>query len=214
MALRIDRAAVRSATPFDSLEGGPLTLVLHGFGADELDLLPIAPALGSAPALSLRAPVRYGPGWSWAPVDPAGPLRGAGLDEAADAVLAWLDEVTAGPLGRPDSVRLLGFSQGGATALQLLRHAPERFAAVVLLSGFVSPGAHAGDEQLAASRPPVFWGRGDADAVIPAEAVERTAGWLAGHAAATERVYPGLAHGIDAAELADVAAFLAHPDSD
>ncbi|WP_375400934.1 alpha/beta hydrolase [uncultured Amnibacterium sp.] len=209
MALRIDPAAVRSAAPVDSLDGRALTLVLHGFGADELDLLPIAPALGTEPAMSLRAPVRYGPGWSWAPVDPAGPVRGAGLDESADAVLAWLDEVSAGPLGRPDSVRLLGFSQGGATALQLLRHAPERFAAVVLLSGFVSPGAHEGDAALAALRPPVFWGRGDADAVIPAEAVDRTAEWLAGHAAVTERVYPGLAHGIDAGELADVAAFLA-----
>lgn len=209
MELRIDPAAVRSATPFDSLEGRSLTLVLHGFGADELDLLPIAPALGSAPALSLRAPVRYGPGWSWAPVDPAGPLRGVGLDDAAEAVLAWLDEVTAGPLGRPDSVRLLGFSQGGATALQLLRHAPERFDAAVLLSGFVPPGGHEGDVRLATLRPPVFWGRGDADAVIPAEAVDRTTGWLAGHAAAVERVYPGLAHGIAAEELADVAAFLA-----
>lgn len=209
MTLRIDAAAVRSAAPLETLEGRALTLVLHGFGADELDLLPIAPALGTEPALSLRAPVRYGPGWSWAPVDPAGPVRGAGLDEAAEAVLDWLDEVESGPLGRPDSVRLLGFSQGGATALQLLRHAPERFAAVVLLSGFVSPGSHDGDAALAALRPPVFWGRGDADTVIPADAVERTGGWLAGHAAVTERVYPGLTHGIAPEELAEVAAFLA-----
>ena len=45
--------------------------------------------------------------------------------------------------------------------------------------------------------------------MIPAEAVERTAAWLAGHADAVVRVYPGLSHGISPDELADVAAFLA-----
>ena len=84
----------------------------------------------------------------------------------------------------------------------------------VVLAGFVVPGAPAEvDAALAASRPAVFYGRGDVDQVIPLDAVERTSAWLAEHADVEESVYPGLAHGISQEELDDVNAFLGrvHP---
>jgi len=107
----------------------------------------------------------------------------------------------------------LGFSQGGLMALQLLRTRPERIAATVVLSGLIPPGEHPGDAALAgasssASRPRVFWGRGDADQVIWPAAIERLAGWLPGHAEATIRVYPSLAHSVSEDEMNDVRAFL------
>jgi phospholipase/carboxylesterase len=61
---------------------------------------------------------------------------------------------------------------------------------------------------LAVSRPHVFWGRGAEDRVIAAPAIARTSAFLPTHATLHERVYPGLAHGIDAAEIADVRDFL------
>jgi phospholipase/carboxylesterase len=44
--------------------------------------------------------------------------------------------------------------------------------------------------------------------VIPADAIERTRQWLTAHSTLTERVYPGLAHGIGNQEIAEVRAFL------
>jgi phospholipase/carboxylesterase len=210
MRLQIRSADAVTAAPLTSLEGDRLTLLLHGLGSHERDLLPLAPALGGGAVVALRAPLVYGPGFAWADPGAAPAGSGAGLGAAADAVLAWLDDLGSSGMGTPASVRLLGFSQGGALALTLLRRAPERFERLVVLAGFVPDDPEAGDGTLAAQPVvPVFWGRGDADTVIPRSAVDRTAAWLPAHAAATVRVYPGLAHGISDAELEDVSAFLA-----
>jgi phospholipase/carboxylesterase len=124
------------------------------------------------------------------------------VDPAASAVIDWLDTLEY------TSVSLLGFSQGAAMALQLIRHAPTRFAATVALSGFVASAPHAGDVELARIRPPVFYGRGTADPVIPRQAVERTELWLPKHADATIRIYEDLGHSISSPELSDFVAFL------
>jgi phospholipase/carboxylesterase len=124
------------------------------------------------------------------------------VDAAAEAIIAWLDT-----LDYP-SVSLLGFSQGAAMTLQLLRHAPRRFKATVSLSGFVASSEHAGDAELAEAKPLVFWGRGTADPVIPDVAVDRTAAWLPSHSTATVRIYEGLGHSISRDELADFTGFL------
>ena len=201
--MRIDDAAALFAGPADA---GSMLLLLHGRGADEHDLLPLAEALRSPDrVVALRGPVPWQGGRAWA--EQTAEDDGGGLDEAAAAVGDWLDrEAAAGRAGT--RIRLLGFSQGGAVALQLLRRAPDRFAAVVLLSGFLAAGDAPGDAELARLRPPVFWGRGAIDPVIPRPAVERTREWLERHATLDERVYPMLGHGVAEAELADVAAFL------
>jgi phospholipase/carboxylesterase len=126
----------------------------------------------------------------------------AAADAAAVAVLEWLDTLEY------TSVGLLGFSQGGAMALQLLRHAPERFGYAVNLSGFALTGELPGDEALLANRPPVFWGRGTADTVIGDALITRTSEWLPSHSTLTERIYEDLAHSISQPELADVSAFI------
>ncbi|WP_442916813.1 hypothetical protein [Lentzea sp. NBC_00516] len=46
------------------------------------------------------------------------------------------------------SIGLLGFSQGGAMAHQLMRCAPHRFASCVSLAGFVVRDAQPGDAAL------------------------------------------------------------------
>ena len=79
---------------------------------------------------------------------------------------------------------------------------PTRSTYAIVLAGFVVPtigddvDAQARDEVLAGLRPPVFYGRGDVDEVIPAAAVERTSEWLEQHTDAEQTVYPGLAHGV------------------
>ncbi|HEY6124566.1 MAG TPA: hypothetical protein VIV63_07930, partial [Steroidobacteraceae bacterium] len=61
---------------------------------------------------------------------------------------------------------------------------------------------------LAALKPPVFWGRGTNDDVIPEFLVDHTTEWLPGHAELSGRVYPGLTHSVSEQELDDVRVFL------
>jgi phospholipase/carboxylesterase len=204
--MELDADAVLLTEPAGSLAGRDLLIGLHGIGATERDLFSLRPMLPAGLALaSLRAPVRWGVGWSWWPTDGTAEEQHR-AEEGAQAVLAWLDALP--PLR---SVRLVGFSQGGATALQLLRLAPERFVRTVVLAGFVPTRSHPGDARVAAVRPEVFWGRGDLDTVIPAAAVTATEAWLFSHTRLRARVYAGLGHSVSIEEITDAARYLTPP---
>lgn len=201
-----DDAVLWSASAADR-KGRPLLVLLHGYNSNEGDLFGLTPYLPLSPAIaSLRAPTFTGYGHAWFPLtDESVELSIVGADAATTAVMEWLDRVA------PDvgAVGVLGFSQGGAMALELLRRAPDRFAFAVSLAGFALPGSREGDERMSELLPPVFWGRGTVDEVIPAAAVARTQAWLPAHAALDERIYEGLGHSVSERELADAAAFLA-----
>jgi phospholipase/carboxylesterase len=196
--------SVSAAGRAEALATRPFLVLMHGRGSHEHDLFALAPLLpAEAVIASLRAPLQLGDNFSWFPAGDPGlpsPVAAAG---ATEAVLEWLDTVpSAGP------VWLLGFSQGGAMATQLIRFAPERFTATVNLSGFSIAGELPGDATLEALRPPVFWGRDPADPVITQAAVQRTAGWLPAHSSLTMREYAGIGHSISRDELDDVNLFL------
>ena len=93
-------------------------------------------------------------------------------------------------------------------ASQLLRSQPDRVVAPVVLGGFVLGAPQPGDETLRGSRPTLFWGRGSDDRVIAPVAITRSSEYLPQHTSLTERVYPGLGHGINANQLDDVRDFL------
>ncbi|GAA2885943.1 alpha/beta hydrolase [Microbacterium esteraromaticum] len=189
-------------------EGKPLLVLLHGYGADERDLFGLIPYLPDGIAVAaVGAPLTPPwpmPGRSWYAIDSLDTRDAAGITLAAEALLAWLDEATAGV----PSVALLGFSQGAAVSLQALRLEPSRIDAVVALSGYAAPGELPNDAVLEEERPPVFWGRGTHDDVIPAGLVEHTAQWLPAHSELSGRVYQGLTHSISEQELSDVHVFL------
>ncbi|MWV50941.1 phospholipase [Rathayibacter sp. VKM Ac-2803] len=208
----IDPNAVLWSSSEKDRAGRPLLVLLHGYGSHEGDLFSLGVYLPLQPVLaSLRAPLALGGGanaW-WplrVPLVPGEPRADpAAVDAATQGVLEWLDSVDhAGPVG------LLGFSQGAALAVQLLRRAPERFAFAVALSGFVVPvgPGDEGDARLARERPDVFWGRGTLDTVIPQELVSDAAAWFPEHTSLDARVYEGVAHGVGQDELTDVAAFI------
>ncbi|PPF15626.1 phospholipase [Rathayibacter sp. AY1E9] len=208
----IDANAVLWSSSERDRVGRPLLVLLHGYGSHEGDLFSLGAYLPLEPVLaSLRAPLALGGGanaW-WplrVPLVPDEPRADPEAVEAAAAgVIEWLDA-----LGHPGPVGLLGFSQGAALAVQLLRRAPGRFAFAVALSGFVVPLAEGddADERLARERPPVFWGRGTLDTVIPEELVRDAAAWFPEHTALDARVYEGVAHGVGQAELADIGTFV------
>lgn len=199
-----DLRSVRS-TNWDDGPAPAVALLLHGYGATESDLTGLVPALDlTIPWASLRAPIDLGGGAAWFEVVTPGDPAPVPVQAATDAIWNWVDAFAPGSRVVP-----IGFSQGGLMASQLLRTRPERVVAPVILGGFVAGSPQAADADLAERRPAVFWGRGAEDRVITPAAIERTSAFLAQHSTLVERVYPGLGHGISAAEMADVREFLA-----
>lgn len=188
--------------------GRPLLVLLHGYGADERDLFALAPHLPEPFVVAaVRAPLAPpfpAPGYSWYPIEGLDSRDAAHVTAAAHRLIAWTDAAA----GADGAVGLLGFSQGGAVALQAMRLDPRRFAFAVNLSGYATPGGLPGDAELAQRRPPVFWGRGTHDDVIPPFLVEHTTQWLPEHVDLSGRVYAGLTHSVSEQELADVVTFL------
>lgn len=183
----------------------PLLVMLHGRGSNERDLFELVPFLpDDLVVCSLRAPIPEGPGYSWYPLNlaPGVTPDETAVNAAVDAILGFLDD-----LGGAASIGLLGFSQGAAMALQLLRTAPERFAYAIQLSGFVIEAAHDGDAFLKEHRPAVFWGRGIYDEVISVARVEATGRWLVDHSMLVEQTY-ATGHSVTREELDDVSAFV------
>ncbi|GAB3618076.1 dienelactone hydrolase family protein [Okibacterium endophyticum] len=207
--IAIDDDAVIWSARAPERAGRPLLIVMHGYGSHEGDLFGLAPHLPLEPVIaSLRAPL-LAPwpvdGWSWFQRREPGEPDLEDLDRSASAVIDWIDslEVT------PASIGLLGFSQGGAMVLHLMRTAPDRFAYGVNLAGFITSRQMEGDETLAERRPPVFWGRGAVDDVIPETDVAATTEWLPSHSTLTGRIYEGLGHAINEQELSDIHGFVA-----
>lgn len=184
----------------------PVIVLLHGYGSNERDLPGLAPWLPKAVRwVSPRAPLAMQPGAAmWFPLGLPGEPDPAEVDVATDTLWEWLDAQL--PTSAP--IVPVGFSQGGAMAVELLRSRPERILAPVLLAGLVAPTQHSADAQLTQSRPHVFWGRGDMDEVIPPVAVTRTQTFLDQHAHATVKVYPGLGHSVDERLMTDARDFL------
>lgn len=203
----LDPSVVRWSVPPSEREGRPVLVLLHGYGSDEHDLFGLVPYLPDAFAIaSVRAPLVPPwptPGASWYPIENLDGRAPEAVTLAARALLAWVrDAVGEAPVG------LLGFSQGGAVALQTLRVAPDAVSFAVVVAGYAAGGELPGDAVLAERRPPVFWGRGAADDVIPPHLIDMTAQWLPAHSELSGRVYPGLTHSISQDELDDVRAFL------
>ncbi|MGO2654958.1 MAG: alpha/beta hydrolase [Pseudoclavibacter sp.] len=212
-----DRHTLWNVSPEDRAEAlatRPLLLMLHGWGARESDILPLASSLPpefvvAAPRAPLDAGNDYG--FAWYPIaalrEPASGGDQTDARPAADALVRWLDEVA--PVGsRSAQISVLGFSQGGLMTTELLRTHAHLLRATVNLSGYVAQQPRELDELLRVERPPVFWGRADRDPVIPPHLTQFTEQWLPAHSALDERVYAGIGHAVSAQELSDVSAFL------
>lgn len=193
--------------PESERAGTPLLVLLHGYGANEADLFGLAEQLPAEfTVVSVRAGLAAGPGYAWFPLQSDLVIDQSLVTDAARALDEWLESVAA----EFSSVSLLGFSQGMAMASVLLRHRPGRYAAVVGLSGFVVTfdDPFFDDAQLRALKTPFFWGRDQADPVIPQREIEYTNEWLNQHTELMKVLYTGMWHGISQAEIGHVGEFL------
>ncbi|MBV7542800.1 alpha/beta hydrolase [Acidovorax sp. sic0104] len=192
-----------------------LLVLMHGVGSNEQDLFSLAPHIPERfHVLSLRAPLRMGPGshaWFDFSIEPNGDRT---INEAQEAqsrtLVAKAVESAAEQLGiPPERVVVGGFSQGGIMALSLLLTRPALMQAAMvwhsrLLSQIVPLFAPAD-----ALRGKQLWlSHGTHDNVIPlahAQAIAHHMGPLP--VAVTYREFPG-AHEIRPAELSATVTWL------
>lgn len=122
----------------------PTLLTLHGWGANALDLLGLAPHLcGGAflvicPQGPIRVPIGGATvGYGWFPITGAGPVNVPAVLEAREQVRAFLtDALQRYPIDQK-KLALLGFSQGGVMAYGLGLGEPERYAGLAALSSWL-----------------------------------------------------------------------------
>jgi phospholipase/carboxylesterase len=186
----IDEDAVVWSHPARQRGRRPLVVFLHGFFGHESDWSAWFPELPAGTvAASLRGPAPVGERWAWVNFDQPGMTRSrvlTGLSAAARGVLAWIERQEA------DRISLVGWSQGGAMAVHLVRQRPDRFVSAAVVGGFVADvRPHAG---LRARRPPVWYGVGGRDDVISPAMVAGSRRWLREHATATFADLPEADH--------------------
>ncbi|MEJ1967897.1 MAG: prolyl oligopeptidase family serine peptidase [Rhizomicrobium sp.] len=193
-----------------------LVVLCHGYGADGNDLIGLAPhwqrLLPTAAFVAPNAPERCAgapSGYQWFAIsrlDPAEMQRGV---EAASGLLnAFLDAELARLELPPERLALVGFSQGTMMSLEVGLRRTAKPAAVVGYSGLLARGAEM--ETLAPDAPPVLLVHGDADQMIPPDAMLSAAMALGRAGAAVQwHLSPGVGHGIDPVGLDMGGAFLA-----
>jgi phospholipase/carboxylesterase len=199
----------------DTETGGPspAVIVMHGRGADEQDLLPVARQLPDELAVvSLRGPEPVGPGYRWYEIEAPEGLQTSqpnaegyrqSLELVGESIEAAIDtyELDA------DRIGLLGFSMGSMTSMGLVLESPERYAWIVALHGYL-PESHAGLDPEGIEGKPIFLAGGEADRVIPVSRVAAAAERFRELGAdVTYNSYP-TGHGIGQDELDDVVAFV------
>jgi phospholipase/carboxylesterase len=193
-----------------------LVLLLHGLGADGNDLISLAPywapLLPNTEFVSPHAPfpcdmAPYGRQW-FSLQDRTPAMMLAGVRAAAPILDAFIDaELKKRGLG-DDKLALVGFSQGTMMSLYVALRRPHPCAGVLGYSG-----ALVGAEGLigeVTSRPPVLLVHGEADPIVPFQAMAVAAAGLRAAGITVETLArPGLPHSIDDAGLTKGGAFLA-----
>jgi phospholipase/carboxylesterase len=184
----------------------PVVVLLHGYGADERDLPGIMSYLPNLPWVSPRAPLPTGHGgFAWYGVERVLNPTLEDVMPPTEALWDWLD----GLLEPNQPLVVIGFSQGGLMATQLLRTRSERISACVILAGFAADVEMPADATLRENKPKLLYCRGAQDTVVAKDAVAGLNRWLQSHTRAQTKTYEGLGHSIDDRVMNDVADFVA-----
>ena len=189
-----------------------LVVLVHGYGSDGQDLIGLAPhwqqALPGAHFVAPNAPdpVPGSPGYQWFPIsriDPAEMHRG--VESAGPVLDQFLDAELKRHQLPPERLILVGFSQGAMLSLHLgLRRAVPP-AAIVGLSGLLTA-----PPPPRADGPPIFLAHGDADQVVPPQAMLMAAVMLGAAGRAVQwHMANGVGHGVDPETMAQAGQFLA-----
>jgi phospholipase/carboxylesterase len=192
-------------------QASELVVLLHGYGADGNDLIGLAShwqdRLPGAEFVAPNAPDRVPgapSGFQWFPISRIDPREMRdGVAMAAPRIAEFLDAELARLQLPPERLVLAGFSQGAMLALHLgLSRSP---AAIIGFSGLLATPPPEGKP-----RPPVLLTHGDADTVIPVNAMFAAATALGRAGVPVQwHLAPGMGHGIDPEGLTIAGTFMA-----
>lgn len=191
----------------EKLPKPPVLVVLHGYGTDEHDLLPIAETIsgGQFLILSLQGPIELSHGghaWYDLLQTPDGIIPDDVSRHASEEqLLAALPSIIEREGGDADRVVLMGFSQGaamiyGLLAVYDLANYGVHPIASINMSGYLPRDIFEGLSQKNFTGFPFFICHGEYDDLIPAQALGEAEEWLRRQGAdVTAKMYP-VGHGV------------------
>lgn len=194
-----------------SAEKSPALILLHGRGADENDLLGLAPELDERLMLfSVRAPFQFPfGGFTWFDLDEQGNADQKMFIESYNRLFSLLDEIVAKHSTDTKKIFLMGFSMGTIMAYAMALTQPERFAGVVAQSGFLREIPSLALKWNELQHCPFIITHGTQDTVIPVTWARKTRDLFTAksNADVVYKEYP-MGHQISDASLADVMQWL------
>ncbi|WP_276301755.1 alpha/beta hydrolase [Halorussus lipolyticus] len=195
-------AGQQVATAGTGLESAETAVVfVHGRGATAQGMLEMATEF-DAEDVAYLAPQATGRTWYpnsfLAPIEDNQPSLSSALD-----FLGRVRQRVADAGIPADRTCFVGFSQGACLASEFVARNAERYGGLAVLSGgLIGPDGTPRDYDGSLDGTPVFLGCGDRDPHIPVERVHETRDVLDSlDGDVTERIYEGMAHGINDEEL-------------
>ena len=179
-------------------------IMAHGRGASGEDMLGLAGEFGTADVAFLAPQAA---GRTWYPYSFLSPIEDnePGITSALGVIGGLVDSLLAQqiPIGR---IALIGFSQGACLSLEFAARRPQRYQAVIGLSGgLIGPPGTPRDYPGSLAGAPVFLGCSDVDAHIPLARVQESAELFRRMGATVdERIYPRMGHTVNEDEIAAV----------
>ncbi len=176
-------------------------ILIHGRGASAADILGLAHEF-ALPDIAYLAPEAAGHAWYPYSFLANMERNEPGLSSALLVIEGLVQhfEQQGLPAGR---VALMGFSQGACLTLEFAARHARRYAAIAGFSGgVIGPPGTPRDYPGSFDGTPVFIGCSDVDSHIPVERVRESAEVFRGMGATVdERIYPGMGHTINQAEI-------------
>jgi phospholipase/carboxylesterase len=195
----------------------PTLLTLHGWGANALDLLGLAPYLcgGKFLVLCPQGPLQVPlggamVGYGWYPISMGGMMDLRTVLKAREELRAFLNDALQRYPIDSKKLAVLGFSQGGVMAYSLGFGEPERFAALAALSSWLPRDLlSALPDMPAVEQLPVLIQHGSRDELVDVGRARQSVETLRDlRIPITYREYE-MGHEINARSLSDLSAWLA-----
>jgi phospholipase/carboxylesterase len=197
----------------------PVLIVMHGYGADENDLMPVARSVDPRfLIISLQGPIvlDWG-GYAWYHlVQTAGGIHpdDHSRHDSERLIVGSLRGIIDDASGDPTRVTLLGFSQGAAMAFALMTsHKLHDYGitikGVIAMSGYIPRDILDEIQIRDFAAVPFFLSHGDHDDLIPPIAMQEAERLLAARNAPIESHRYPIGHGISDETLSDLKAWVA-----
>ena len=183
-------------------------IMVHGRGASAEDMLGLAAELRTTDVAFLAPQAA---GRTWYPYSFLSPIRDnePGITSGLGVIAGLIDGLVAQqiPIGR---IALIGFSQGACLSLEFAARQPQRYQAVIGLSGgLIGPPGTPRGYPGSLDGAPALLGCSDIDPHIPLARVQETAEVFRRMGASVdERIYPRMGHTVNEDEIKAVRALL------